>query len=85
MTQQIMKREAALATPRPKLTEDGVVAYIDWALGNIGRLGGAELDAHLRGAELVLRGIGFAAQNKATQHTLVEDGTIKPPPAPLGG
>jgi len=67
-------------TKRPKLTAENVVEYLDWICGNIGNFIGVELDSHMKAAELVIRTLATEAQGKATQHTLVEDGVIDPPP-----
>jgi hypothetical protein len=69
-------------TTRPKLTAENVVDYLDWLTENVGSLVPAHLAAHLQAAELVIRTQGNAAQAKATQHTLVEEGIIAPPPPP---
>ena len=67
---------------RPKLTVDTVVEYLDWALANARALSlRDELAAHMQGAELVVRIHMGNAQAKDTQHTLVRDGLIDPPPA----
>lgn len=71
---------AAAPTQRPKLTAETVVAYLDWAMENIGKLSPQALEAHMKAAELAIRTLATEAQNKATQHTLVQDGTIDPPP-----
>ncbi len=68
-------------TPRPKLTAENVVEYIEWIMANSESLGAAVTSQHMAAAELVIRTLATAAQAKATQHTLVEDGTIAPPPA----
>lgn len=70
------------STARPQLTASNAVEYIDWALSNAPALVNTKtLDAHLRGAELVVRMHMAEAQAKDTQHTLVRDGVIDPPPA----
>jgi hypothetical protein len=66
---------------RPRLTSESVVPYLDWLLRNQGRMSQQELDANLRAVELVVRIHMGAAQAKDTQHTLVRDGVIDPPPA----
>jgi hypothetical protein len=68
------------ATPRPKLTAENVVEYLDWVMENLDKLGTATAH-HMAAAELVIRTLAVVAQDKATQHTLVEDGIIAPPPA----
>ena len=67
-------------TPRPRLTPDTVPAFLDWTLDNASALPNGGIEHHLRAAELVVRLKMGDAQNKATQHTLVEDGVIDPPP-----
>ncbi len=69
-------------TTRPTLTLDNVPEYLDWALTHQRSMTRGELEHHLTAAELVVRLKMGAAQNKATQHTLVEQGIIDPPPAP---
>lgn len=68
-------------TPRPQLTAEKVVGYLDWIMHNLGALSAPAIDLHLRAAELAIRTKANEAQGKATQHTLVEDGTIAPPPS----
>jgi len=70
--------EAALKK-RPKLTAETVVEYLDWLTANIGSLPQQHSAAHMQAAELAIRTLATEAQGKATQHTLVEDGVIKPP------
>jgi hypothetical protein len=71
------------ATPRPKLTAENVVEYLDWIMQNLGPLG-AKVAQHMAAAELVIRTRATDAQGKATQHTLVEDGVIEQPGATHG-
>jgi hypothetical protein len=67
---------------RPALTLDNVPAYLDWALTHQGTMRRGELEHHLTAAELIVRLKMGEAQNKATQHTLVEQGIVEPPPTP---
>lgn len=69
-----------LTRPRPKLTADNVVDYLDWVSDNATNFLPVALDTHMKAAELAVRTLTTEAQGKATQHTLVEDGIIKPPP-----
>ena len=68
------------ASPRPKLTAEGAVEYLDWIMANLQHLG-TTARLHMAAAELAIRTKANEAQAKATQHTLVEDGIIDPPPA----
>lgn len=70
---------------RPTLTKDNVPQYLDWALTHQGGMRRGELEHHLAACELVVRLQMGEAQNKATQHTLVESGVIEPPPTPRVG
>ncbi|HEY5329110.1 MAG TPA: hypothetical protein VIJ79_04435 [Acidobacteriaceae bacterium] len=72
--------EAALKK-RPRLTAATVVEYLDWLTANIGALPAQHTAQHMQAAELAIRTLATEAQNKATQHTLVESGVIDPPPA----
>ncbi len=67
-------------TARPKLTAETAVEYLDWIMHNLENLG-PEAQLHMAAAELAIRTKANEAQAKATQHTLVEDGVIDPPPA----
>ncbi len=67
---------------RPTLTLDNVPAYLDWALTHQGSMRRGELEHHLAACELVVRLQMGEAQAKDTQHTLVRDGIIDPPPTP---
>jgi hypothetical protein len=70
----------SLSRRRPKLTAETVVDYIDWVMENLGQISEYAVKHHLNAAELVIRTLATEAQGKATQHTLVEDGVIDPPP-----
>jgi hypothetical protein len=72
-------------TVRPKLTAENVVDYLDWLTSNLGSLPGPEAELQMRACELVVRTRMGAAQAKDTQHTLVRDGIIDPPPTPQVG
>lgn len=67
-------------TARPKLTADTAVDYIDWLTSNLDALEPHDIAHHFTAAELVVRVHMGNAQAKATQHTLVQDGVIDPPP-----
>ena len=67
-----------LTRPRPKLTKDNVVEYLDWIADNVHNLTTKQLETHMQAAELTVRTLTTDAQGKATQHTLIEDGTIPP-------
>lgn len=73
--------KARQPSPRPRLTAETVVAYLDWITANVGALTSAEVSQHMQAAELVIRALATEAQAKDTQHTLVRDGVIAPPPA----
>jgi len=64
--------------PRPKLTKDNVVEYLDWIAENVHNLTNKQLETHMQAAELTVRTLTTDARGKATQHTLIEDGTIPP-------
>ncbi len=64
-------------TPRPVLTADTAVEYLDWIMRNLNHLGPSVIH-HMAAAELAIRIKMGEAQAKATQHTLIEDGVIKP-------
>ena len=66
------------ATPRPTLTADTAVEYLDWIMRNLEHLGTSTAH-HMAAAELAIRTKANEAQAKATQHTLVEDGIIDAP------
>lgn len=72
-------RQARPRTPRPKLTADSVVEYLDWVMGNLGSFAKGEEELHMRAAELTIRRLATEAQAKDTQHTLVRDGLIEAP------
>lgn len=65
-------------TPRPILTADTAVEYLDWIMRNLDHLGPTVVH-HMAAAELAIRIKMGEAQAKATQHTLVEQGVIEPP------
>lgn len=65
---------------RPKLTLETVPEYLDWLTSNLGGHSRQDIEHHLRAAEMVVRLRMGDAQGKATQHTLVEEGIIDPPP-----
>ena len=65
---------------RPKLTAETVVDYLDWITANFSTLPSGQALLHMQAAELTVRTLATAAQGKATQHTLVEQGIIAPPP-----
>lgn len=69
------------ASPRPTLTADTAVEYLEWIMRNLEHLSGGAAQMHMAAAELAIRTKANEAQAKATQHTLVEDGIIDPPPA----
>lgn len=73
--------DKSVLRPRPKLALETVPEYLDWVVGNITHMHSQAVDAHLRAAELVVRLRMGQAQAKDTQHTLVRDGVIDPPPA----
>lgn len=66
------------ATPRPTLTAETAVEYLDWIMRNLDHLG-ASAAHHMAAAEMAIRTKANEAQAKATQHTLVEDGIIEAP------
>lgn len=72
------KSKIAGPTPRPTLTTETVVEYLEWIAANVDALTTAQVDLHMKAAELTMRKLATEAQNKATQHTLVEDGVIAP-------
>ncbi|HEX4511526.1 MAG TPA: hypothetical protein VH328_15670 [Burkholderiaceae bacterium] len=86
-----VERATALAalqpkpTPRPTLTVENVGPYLDWLMGQHGRMADAEMRSHLAACELLVRTRMGEAQAKDTQHTLVRDGVIDPPPPTPGG
>lgn len=74
-------RAARLAGSRPALTAAGVVSYLDWVTTHVHEMHPHHVKVHLQAAELAIRTLATEAQNKATQHTLVEQGLIEAPPA----
>ena len=66
------------ATNRPKLTAETVVPYLDWVMSNVGIHPAAHTALHMQAAELTIRTLATRAQAKATNATLIEDGTIEP-------
>jgi hypothetical protein len=80
MNERLRGYVAPKPTKRPKLTAEDVVEYLDWVLANIGALKPSDVETHMRAAELAIRTRATDAQAKATQHTLVEQGVIEPPP-----
>jgi hypothetical protein len=64
-------------TPRPKLTAETVVQYLDWLMHNLGLINSTHVAHHMTACELAIRTIMGDAQAKATQATLIEDGKIK--------
>jgi hypothetical protein len=69
----------------PKLSAETVIEYLDWVVKNLDAMPPEHIAHRLNAAELVVRVHMGNVQGKATQHTLVEDGTIAPPPPrPLG-
>lgn len=68
-----------MRTQRPKLTTESVVDYLDWVADNFEAMNADTSTKHLAAAELAIRTLAIEAQNKATQHTLVQDGTMKAP------
>jgi hypothetical protein len=65
---------------RPRLTAGTIFQSLDWVLDHSSLLG-SEVDLHMQAIELAIRTMGNEAQAKDTQHTLVRDGVIEPPPA----
>ncbi len=65
---------------RPAVDVEAIVDYLDWIASCIGEMDSQRIAQHIALAELAVRTTMGAAQAKATQHTLVEDGVIKPPP-----
>jgi hypothetical protein len=65
--------------PRPKLTAEEVVDYLDWLMENADGITTTAMALHMQAAELAIRTRATDAQNKATQHTLVEQGIIEQP------
>ena len=65
-------------SPRPALTADTAVEYLDWIMRNLSHLG-PSASLHMAAAELAIRIKMGEAQAKATQHTLVEQGIIDQP------
>jgi hypothetical protein len=67
---------------KPTLTAATVVMYLDWLAEHIaaGHMLAHQSASLISVAELVIRTTAVEAQGKATQHTLVEDGVIAPPP-----
>ncbi|SNT19048.1 hypothetical protein SAMN05421770_10557 [Granulicella rosea] len=72
-------RQAGIASA-PKLSAATVEEYLNWLVHHLHLLSSENIAHRLAAAELVVRMHMGNAQNKATQHTLVEDGVIKPPP-----
>ena len=70
-------------TARPKLTAETTFEYLEWIAENQDKIGRPQLETHKQIAELAVRMRMGEAQDKATQHTLIEDGTIAPPPPAL--
>jgi hypothetical protein len=64
-------------TPRPKLTAETVVEYLDWLMHNLPVLNATHIAHHMTACELAIRTIMGDAQAKATQATLIDDGKIK--------
>lgn len=63
---------------RPKITLENTYDYLDWIASQ--ELPREAMERHMQLAALAVRLRMGEAQDKATQHTLVEDGVIKPPP-----
>jgi DNA-binding GntR family transcriptional regulator len=68
------------SSARPRLNIDTVPEYLDWLMDQTERMHSSTMDHHMKAVELIIRRQGNEAQAKATQHTLVEDGVIAPPP-----
>lgn len=66
-------------TPRPKLTAETVVEYLDWLMHNLDLINSTHVAHHMTACELAIRTIMGDAQAKATQATLIDDGKIKTP------
>lgn len=77
------RRTARLET-MPALNGETIEQYLDWLAKHAPALDERHLATCLQLAELTVRLQMGKAQAKATQHTLVQDGTIAPPP-PTGG
>jgi hypothetical protein len=65
---------------RPAIDPETIADYLDWIASCIGELDPRAIEQHTALAELAVRTTMGAAQAKATQHTLVEQGVIAPPP-----
>lgn len=65
--------------PRPALTAETVVEYLDWICAHLGALSAQHVQHHLTAAELAIRTRMGEAQAKDTQHTLVRDGLVDAP------
>lgn len=78
-------RKSARIATMPKLTGESVEEYLDWLSKHSPALDAAQLSTCLQLAELMVRLQMGKAQAKDTQHTLVRDGIIDPPPPASGG
>lgn len=72
----------ARAAGKPKLSAETAVEFLDWLTTHVvgGHMTHEEATLLMRAAELVISTRHADAQDKATQHTLVERGLIAPPP-----
>lgn len=71
-------RNLPKATPRPRLTAETAVEYLDWIMENLQHLG-ASTAHHMAAAELAIRTKANEAQAKATNATLIDEGVIDHP------
>lgn len=78
---QAAKRNA-LAIGKPTLTADEVVEFLNWITVHVvgDQMSHAEATLLMRAAELAISTRHADAQDKVTQHTLVDQGVIAPPP-----
>lgn len=83
MSSQVRAPLQPLPAP-PTLTEANLPSFLNWVvkISLSGVVTNHQVDVALRAAELLLRSKMGEAQNKDTQHTLVRDGVIDPPPNP---
>lgn len=77
-----MAQRASLSAGKPKLTADNAVAFLDWITTHVvgHQMTHEEAKLLMHAAALAISTQHAEAQGKATQHTLVEEGIIDPPP-----
>ena len=81
LTEKQRQYRQSLLAKRPKLHPDTAHEYLDWVISSMPAFEAEDVERFFRAAELLVRVRMGDAQDKATQHTLVQDGTIAPPPA----